>query len=134
MGKMKVVKLFQALKKVRFRLLCMNVSNKTFFYFQILKPRIDGVTCSCNDKLDVTVSSKSSELSWTFEIVTKKLILHNVALLNDANRHHFSLLNVDHVGEYFDGTGKPNEITKNYQLDTESGKNNLQVCRLKLVN
>jgi hypothetical protein len=110
----------------------MYVSNKTFF--QILKPRIDGVTCSCNDKLDVTVSSKSSELSWTFEIVTKKLILHNVALLNDANRHHFSLLNVDHVGEYFDGTGKPNEITKNYQLDTESGKNNLQVCRLKLVN
>ncbi len=33
---------------------------------------------------------------------------------------------INHVGEYFDGLGKPNEITKNYQLDTDNGKNNLQ--------
>ena len=95
--------------------------------FQILKTRVDGVTCSCDGDLDVTVSSKNSELSWTFEVTTKKLILHNVALLNDTNRHHFSLITINHVGEYLDGTGKANEITKTYNLDTEHAKNNLQV-------
>jgi hypothetical protein len=44
-----------------------------------------------------------------------------VALLNDANRHHFSLVGIVHASDGPDAAGG---VSRTYQLD---GKSNLQV-------
>ena len=95
-----------------------------------MRSHLDGITCSCESPSDVTVSSKNSELSWTFKLSTKNSILHNVALLNDANRHHFCFVSIGVVAESAAG-----DVTKTYQLDSDNGKNNLQVrSPVKTVN
>lgn len=60
---------------------------------KILREKVDGVEATCSSDLTTTVSSKVSKREWTFVLRTKRM-LRAVALLQDANRNHFSLKQV----------------------------------------
>ena len=93
---------------------------------QMLLPKLENVDCVTSGEKEIKVNSKGSEHSWTFKLETKNMILRNVALLNDASRHQFSLVYVKHYGQLKteneptsdDLTEKSNEIVKIYNLES----------------
>ena len=92
----------------------------------MLLPKLENVDCVTSGEKEIKVNSKGSEHSWTFTLETKNMILRNVALLNDASRHQFSLVYVKHCGNLKtpneptpdDLTEQNNEIKRTYNLES----------------
>ena len=92
----------------------------------MLLPKLENVDCVTSGEKEIKVNSKGSEHSWTFQLETKNMILRNVALLNDASRHQFSLVYVKHYGHLKtaneptpdDLTEQNNEIKRTYNLES----------------
>lgn len=73
--------------------------------------KLDKVECAVSGEKDIKIGNKGSEHFWTFTLSTKDdSKLHYVALINDANRHHFSLVSVKHHGR-LSPTGAEEEDT-----------------------
>ncbi|KAA0705294.1 Zinc finger domain [Triplophysa tibetana] len=59
---------------------------------RVMNDCVDGVTVNHSSDLSITVNSKKSSHSWTFNLFCKPVrTLHRIALLYDANRPHFSI-------------------------------------------
>ena len=68
----------------------------------MLATKIDKVDCIVSGEKEIKVNNKGSEHFWNFTLSTKRnMILRNVALINDANRHYFSLASVKQSGQIF---------------------------------
>ncbi|KAM9296423.1 putative helicase with zinc finger domain [Gastrophryne carolinensis] len=60
---------------------------------KVLSECVDGVRVEYNPELSVTVTTKISQKTWTFQLICKPVrILQRVALLYDAHRPHFSIV------------------------------------------
>ncbi|CAI9614935.1 unnamed protein product, partial [Staurois parvus] len=60
---------------------------------RVLSECVDGVQVDYSPDLSVTVTTKKSQQTWTFQLICKPArILHRVALLYDAHRPHFSIV------------------------------------------
>lgn len=60
---------------------------------KVLSECVDGVHVEYSPDLSVTVTTKKSQQTWTFQLTCKPArILHRVALLYDAHRPHFSIV------------------------------------------
>ena len=65
----------------------------------MLLTKMDKVECNVSGEKEVKLNNKGSEHNWKFTLSTKsKLVLRNVALINDESRHHFSLSSIKQCG------------------------------------
>ena len=82
----------------------------------MLVTKVDKVDCVVSGEKEVTLNNKGSEHFWNFTLSTKgsipQMSLRNVALINDANRHHFTIASVKHCGRISNHDETLNEPTQ----------------------
>ena len=95
----------------------------------MLVTKLEKVDCVVSGEKEIKVNNKGSEHFWNFTLSTKsntpQMVLRNVALINDANRHHFSLASVKHCGRISnrddassDSTQKTEDVIKTDSLES----------------
>ena len=73
--------------------------------------KIDKVDCTVSGEKEIKVHNKGSEHFWSFSLATKNdMKLLNVALINDASRHQFSLISVKQTGHIVNRDDQDYEI------------------------
>ena len=82
--------------------------------------KLDQIECAVSGEKDIKIGNKGSEHFWTFTLSTKDdSKLHYVALINDANRHQFSLVSVKHHGRLSPTGAEEEDTADSSQKDTD---------------
>ena len=98
---------------------------------------MEKVECNVSGAKEVKLNNKGSEHSWKFTLSTKsKLVLRNVALINDESRHHFSLSSVKQCGHITNQNDDDNDLPQKTEEvihtdSLDSSQTQQQVCGLE---
>ena len=97
---------------------------------KMLLTKIDKIDCNVSGEKEIKLNNKGSEHNWKFTLSTKsKLVLRNVALMNDESRQYFSLSSIKQCGRITNQpetdcevSPKTEDIIQTDSLDSSQGQ------------